>query len=105
MIRLIVSKKLNSHECKHSTIVVASIKYPLHKLHVMWGFIDFNRTFGGFFGIDRYNLFAFDSTVAIPAVDIVIISITVNKLFVFLFSLFSFLFQLSIIFSYPVCSL
>lgn len=26
------------HVCKHSVTVVASIKYPLHILHVMWLF-------------------------------------------------------------------
>lgn len=56
---------IDSHECKHSTTVVASIRYPLHRLHVIWGFMVLSRTLGGFLGIDRYVLFV--STVAIPA--------------------------------------
>lgn len=34
----IAISKINSHVCRHSTIVVASMKYPLHILHVMNGF-------------------------------------------------------------------
>ena len=26
------------HECRHSTMVVASTKYPPHNTHIMWGF-------------------------------------------------------------------
>ena len=31
----------NLHECKHSIMVVASIKYPLHRLHVIRSFKSF----------------------------------------------------------------
>lgn len=34
-----------SHVCKHSTIVVASMKYPLHILHVINGFKGFSFIF------------------------------------------------------------
>ena len=33
-----VSRIFNLHECRHSTIVVASTKYPPHSTHMMWGF-------------------------------------------------------------------
>lgn len=46
----------------------------------MCGFIDFNKTFGGFFGIDRYNLFDFDSTVAIPALFIYLFIFFINSI-------------------------
>lgn len=36
---------VNSHVCRHSTIVVASMKYPLHILHVINGFRGFNLIF------------------------------------------------------------
>lgn len=32
----------NLHVCKHSVTVVASIRYPLHILHVIYGFNDFS---------------------------------------------------------------
>lgn len=35
-------KQWNSHECKHSTSVVASIKYPLHMLQVICALTNFN---------------------------------------------------------------
>lgn len=49
------------HECKHSTIVVASMRYPLHKLQVMCGFTVSRYTFGGILGIDKYSCLDFMS--------------------------------------------